>query len=292
MSNPPSVLPPNPNFTGLIYNPTDFSSISGDTVLTYAQASSLFILKTIADTVSGITNFINGITTSSILAKTISATCNLWTNATGEINIGTLGGRSALIHIGDGNSNLAGSGVHINNGTNTASNVQILNGVGSTGTINLGSATSTTNANCPISVTYNPSALTTNTMIGWTTTRVNTGQPLTLGGTRVVEPQLITTAGVYLFCWTTQYNNSTPVTYLYSNIANGGASSTATSPNVNTSSNWGNASIGILSGSLLQSTSGTMIIVCTANTYYNLTVSTNGGTTTTIGTWYQVVRIG
>jgi hypothetical protein len=291
MSNPPSVLPPNPNFTGLIYNPTDFSSISGSTVLTYAQASSLFILKTIADTVSGITNFINGITTSSILAKTISATCNLWTNATGEINIGTLGGRSAVIHIGDGDNNIAGSSVHINNGLNTASNVQILNGTGSTGTINLGSSTSTTNANCPIRVTYNPSALTTNTMIGWTTTRVNTGQPLTLGSPSVVEPQLITTAGVYLFTWTTQYNNSTPVTYFFTNIASG-ALATTTSPFVNTSSNWGNASLGVFSGAPIQTSGGSFIIVCSANTYYNLIAYTNGGTATTIATWYQVVRIG
>jgi hypothetical protein len=306
MSNPPSVLPPNPNFTGLIYNPTDFSSISGDTVLTYAQASSLFILKTIADTVSGITNFINGITTSSILAKTISATCNLWTNATGEINIGTLGGRSALIHIGDGNSNLAGSGVHINNGLNTASNVQILNGTGSTGTINLGSSTSTTNAvgtlnlgsatkaltvNSPITIGYTgtPSS---QTQIGWANTRVNTGQPLNLGGVIVVEPQLITTAGLYLFSWCVQYLNTTPVTYLYSNIVNGGASATATSPPINTVGNWGNSSLGTVGGNLYQSTHGTMIIGCSANTYYNLIVTTAGGSSTSCATWYQVVRIG
>lgn len=291
MSNPPSVLPPNPYFNGIIYNPSDFLSISGNTLLTFAQASSLFIQKTISDTVTGITDFVNGITTSSILAKTISATCNLWTNATSEVFIATLGGRSALIHIGDGDNNLSGSGVHINNGLNTASNVQILNGVGSTGTINLASATAKINCNCPLTLTYT-TAPSSQTMIGWTTTRVNTAQPLTLGSLRVVEPQLITTAGVYLFTWTTQYNNTTAVTYLYSNIANGGASSTATSPLVNTSSNWGNSSLGSVSGSLLQSTSGSFIIVCSANTYYNLVVNTNGGTTTTIGTWFQVVRIG
>jgi len=291
MSNPPSVLPPNPYFNGIIYNPSDYLSISGNTVLTYAQASVLFIQKTIADTVSGITDFVNGITTSSILAKTISATCNLWTNATGEIFIGTLGGRSALIHIGDGNNNLSGSGVHINNGVNTASNVQILNGSGSTGTINLGSATSTTHCNCPLTLTYT-TAPSSQTMIGWTTTRVNTGQPLTLGGVRVVEPQLITTAGVYAFSWCVQYLNTTPVTYLYSNIANGGASATVTAPTINTSGNWGNSSLGLVSGNNYQSTNGSIIIVCTANTYYNLIVYTNGGSSTTCGTWYQVVRIG
>ena len=166
MSNPPSVFAPSPNFTGIIYNPTDFIKNS-TSVLTYAQATALFIQKTISDSVTGITNFVNGLTTSSILAKTIAATCNLWTNATGEIFIGTLGGRSALIHIGDGDSNLAGSGVHINNGLNTASNVQILNGTGSTGTINLGSSTSTTNCNCPLTLTYAPSLLTATGDIGY-----------------------------------------------------------------------------------------------------------------------------
>ncbi len=169
MSNPPSVPAPNPYFSGIIYNPTDFLSVSGDSALTYSQAIALFIQKTISDSVTGITNFVSGLTTSSILAKTITDTCNLWTNATGEINIGTLGGRSALIHIGDGNSNVAGSGVHINNGTNTASNVQILNGTGSTGTINLGSSTSTIHANCPLTLTYSPSLLTATNDLGHNT---------------------------------------------------------------------------------------------------------------------------
>lgn len=169
MSNPPSVPAPNPYFSGIIYNPSDYISVSGDSALTYSQAIALFIQKTISDSVTGVTNFVNGLTTSSVLAKTISATCNLWTNATGEINIGTLGGRSALIHIGDGDNNLSGSGVHINNGLNTASNVQILNGTGSTGTINLGSATSTTNCNCPLRLIYSPTNLTATNQLGYST---------------------------------------------------------------------------------------------------------------------------
>lgn len=163
MSNPPSVLPPSPFFNGIVYNPTDYSSsLSSGSFITFAQASNLYIRKTIADTVSGITNFINGITVSTIITKTASTVCNLWTTSTAEINIGTYAGRAALIHIGDGDNNLAGSGVHINNGLNTASNVQILNGTGSTGTINLGSSTSTTNCNCPLTLTYSPSTITSN----------------------------------------------------------------------------------------------------------------------------------
>jgi len=176
MSNPPSVPAPNPYFSGIIYNPSDYISVSGDSALTYSQAIALFIQKTISDSVTGVTNFVNGLTTSSVLAKTISATCNLWTNATGEIFIGTLGGRSALIHIGDGDNNLSGSGVHINNGVNTASNVQILNGTGSTGTINLGSATSVTRVNSPLTLGV-PS--TANTQLGFIQQVVTNGSATT-----------------------------------------------------------------------------------------------------------------
>jgi hypothetical protein len=206
MSNPPSVLPPNPYFNGIIYNPSDYLSISGNTVLTYAQASVLFIQKTIADTVTGITDFVNGITTSSILAKTISATCNLWTNATGVINIGTLNGRSAIIHIGDGDNNLSGSGVHINNGLNTASNVQILNGTGSTGIINLGSATSTTNVNCPLTLTYNPSAITVQNQLGYRITPTVGTTTLTLSNTWYNLYQASCPIGIYLITANVYFN--------------------------------------------------------------------------------------
>jgi hypothetical protein len=188
MSNPPSVPAPNPYFSGIIYNPSDYISVSGDSALTYSQAIALFIQKTISDSVTGVTNFVNGLTTSSVLAKTISATCNLWTNSTGEINIGTLGGRSQIIHIGDGNSNLAGSAVHINNGTNTASNVQILNGTGSTGTINLGSATSTTNVNSILTLAKPirlGTSATVNTQLGFVT-QVVTNSSSTSSPTAVI----------------------------------------------------------------------------------------------------------
>ena len=175
-------------------------------MLTYAQASVLFIQKTIADTVSGITDFVNGITTSSILAKTNSATCNLWSNASGEINIGTLAGRSNIIHIGDGDNNLAGSGVHINNGLNTASNVQILNGSGSIGTINLGSATSTTNCNCPLTLTYNPSTLTGTNDLGYKINGTVGTTTLTLSNTWYNLYQATCGIGIYLITANVYFN--------------------------------------------------------------------------------------
>jgi hypothetical protein len=62
-------------------------------------------------------------------------------SATENVEIATQTGRSVVLHLGDGDSNIAGSGVHINNGVNSVGNTQINNGSGQTGTINIGNAT-------------------------------------------------------------------------------------------------------------------------------------------------------
>jgi len=45
MSNPPAVFAPSPNFTDIIYNPTDFIKNSSTAVLTYTDALKLFLQK-------------------------------------------------------------------------------------------------------------------------------------------------------------------------------------------------------------------------------------------------------
>jgi hypothetical protein len=216
MSNPPSVPAPNPYFSGIIYNPSDFLSISGDSALTYSQAIALFIQKTISDSVTGITNFVSGLTTSSILAKTITDTCNLWTNANGRINIGTLGGRTHGIHIGDGDNNVGGSAVHINNGINTASNVQILHGTGSTGTINLGSATSTTNVNSILTLAKPirlGTSATVNTQLGFRTVILNNSTFSTVVGVVVtISSFTVPSDGAWL-AQAYMANGTQPITY-------------------------------------------------------------------------------
>jgi hypothetical protein len=170
-------------FTGIEFNSSFFTS--ANVALTQTQASALYLLKRSPDTATSLETFSGGILTNTISPTTASTTMDIGSTSTGIINIGTLGGRSAIIHIGDGDNNIAGSAVHINNGLNTASNVQILNGTGSTGTITLGSSTSTTNAtgtitlgsatkaltaNVPLTINYLPTALTGTNMIGYSTT--------------------------------------------------------------------------------------------------------------------------
>ena len=136
---------PTYDFTGIDFNASYFTS--SDSGLTQNQANALYLLKKTADTATALETFTGGIVTDTISPTTVSTVMNIGATSTAGINIGTIAGRSAVIHIGDGDNNLAGSGVHVNNGLNTASNVQILNGSGSTGTITLGSSTSTTNVN-------------------------------------------------------------------------------------------------------------------------------------------------
>jgi len=226
MSNPtpPSSNKPNPYFPGIIYNPTDYISIASSSAITYGQATTLFIQKTIADIVTGVTNFTNGLTASSIFAKSISATCNLWTlSQTGVINIGTYAGRNAIIHIGDGDNNVAGSAVHINNGLNAASNVQILNGTGSTGIINLGSATSTTQVNSiltlarPIVLGTVPTA---NTQLGYTVfdTITNTGNITSFTAFNIFSSYVSLPAGVWLITFSVRIKSTVAMTIQSYNI--------------------------------------------------------------------------
>lgn len=63
-------------------------------------------------------------------------------SATENVKIATHTGRSVVLHLGDGINNIAGSGVHINNGSDSVGNTQINNASGQTGQINIGNATS------------------------------------------------------------------------------------------------------------------------------------------------------
>jgi len=91
---------------------------------------------------------------SSILCPIVnySGTMNIGNSAT-TLNIGTETNRTAGIHIGDGNTNTSGV-VHIANGTsnNTTNAVRILDGTGSTGSVNIGVSGTTTNLNGTVNV--------------------------------------------------------------------------------------------------------------------------------------------
>lgn len=90
---------------------------------------------------------INPTTTSGILLIGNAA-------ANTNVEIATSASRSVILHLGDGNNNTNTGGVHIGNGATSANNVRILDGAGSTGTIFLGSATSTISLGCPLTPNY------------------------------------------------------------------------------------------------------------------------------------------
>ena len=94
-------------------------------------------------------------------------------SATENVEIATQAGRSVVLHLGDGNSNIAGSGVHINNGVNSVGNTQINTASGQTGTINIGNATSGTTTTNINGITNINTSGTTTTTIGIQSSTIN-----------------------------------------------------------------------------------------------------------------------
>jgi hypothetical protein len=200
-----------PSFIVTIYNPAYFASNTAN--LTQSQANALYLQKTTADTATALETFSSGISTNSLATTSAASTLDIASTSTGVINIGVLGGRSQTIHIGDGNSNVVGGAVHINNGTSTASNVQILNGAGSTGTITLGSTTSTLTVNSPITMGYSTLPSYSPGMIGYSYSGSFPATLPTTGST--LSSVTISTAGVYLFMFALQVNCTLNPTTFY-----------------------------------------------------------------------------
>jgi hypothetical protein len=94
-------------------------------------------------------------------------------SATENVEIATQAARSVVLHLGDGINNIAGSGVHINNGTNSVGNTQINNGSGQTGQINIGNATSGTTTTNINGITNINTSGTTTTTIGVQSSTIN-----------------------------------------------------------------------------------------------------------------------
>jgi hypothetical protein len=94
-----------------------------------------------------------GMTSNTINPTTPSGTLTIGNAAANtNVEIATSASRNVILHLGDGDNN--SGGIHIGNGATSANNVQILNGAGSTGTIFLGSATSTISLGCPLTPNY------------------------------------------------------------------------------------------------------------------------------------------
>jgi hypothetical protein len=77
----------------------------------------------------------------------VGGTLNVATGSNNDVNVG-IGNRTiAVVHnYSDGNNAVAGSNVHLNNGTNNLSNTNIHNGASSAGIVNIGNGVSSTTA--------------------------------------------------------------------------------------------------------------------------------------------------
>jgi len=96
-----------------------------------------------------------GMTSNTINPTTPTGTLLIGNAAAGtNVEIATSASRNVILHLGDGDDNTSSGGIHIGNGATSANNVRILDGAGSTGTIFLGSATSTISLGCPLTPNY------------------------------------------------------------------------------------------------------------------------------------------
>lgn len=125
-------------------------------------------IKSIIDTSINSTG--NGSTT---IGGTGNGLITLGGSGTTNVNISTQTGRSVVLHLGDGASNIAGSGVHINNGLNSVGNTQINNSSGQTGQINIGNAASGTTTTTIAGTTNINTSGTTTTTIGIQSSTIN-----------------------------------------------------------------------------------------------------------------------
>jgi len=180
-------------------------------------------------------------------------------SATENVEISTQAGRSVVLHLGDGINNIAGSGVHINNGVGSIGNTQINNGSGQTGTINIGNATLGT----------------TTTNIAGTTNIGNSGSTTTTIG---IQSSTINMRGGI------NINNSATGGYSGTNIGiNGSVTAINGTTNINTSSG-GTTTIGTAGSSTSTIQGATVNVSGTTNAITGTTnINTTGNATTTIG---------
>lgn len=143
-------------FTATVRGLTAFLTENSTIIATTEWVQNFFnYVKTIANTWSGLQTFTLGMLSNTINPTTPTGTLIIGNAAANtNVEVASSNNRSVVLRLGDGNNNTSSGGIHIGNGTTSANNVRILDGAGSTGTIFLGSATSTTSLGCPLTPNY------------------------------------------------------------------------------------------------------------------------------------------
>jgi len=297
-----SYLPPSEQLP--IFDNEVFSNQNDpNAVLTIATANLLYLKKTVPDFASALETFNGGIDTSFL--NSLSATTNLTigTNLiSGEIFIGATptatATRTGHIHIGDANNLPAGAGVHINNGTNNASNTGISNGASTTGNVNImsgntsngivniktgtgagsinfgnTSGTQTINFNRPLTLGYLSSAISASTL-GFSQQTIPATSTQT--GNFTYASITIATAGIYLLNCNAQFTGS--ATQIYAQLIGTnviGAQNYVCPVFINPGTNYG---LNI-----------NQVVECTASTY-SVTILLSGSISATYG-YFKATRI-
>lgn len=194
--------PPYPYYNGIPFNPSFFTSTTDTgSGLTETAANALYLRKTVTDTATALETFNEGIVTPSI--SSTGALIIATEASAGTVNIGSgeniLSIEGSITSINESGAqqtnigtNVVGSSTNINsraiaiaNGTNFQGTVNIMNGGTSTGTINIGKATTFP---APTNTTTNIQGETNINVTGTTSTTIGN----TTGGTISLSSNNIT----------------------------------------------------------------------------------------------------
>lgn len=125
-----------------IYNPILSTTVPANTdnstkIISTAWINNWFgyVLNNLTLTWALVQTFTLGILTNSINPINVGGTLQIGQGSTtNNVEIASQASRSVILHLGDGDNNTSGGGVHIGNGVDSSNNVQILNGAyGATG---------------------------------------------------------------------------------------------------------------------------------------------------------------
>jgi hypothetical protein len=123
-----------PIYSNVTYN-SQFFPDNSKTGLNESEANALYLRKTFPDTAVALETFNGGIKVNTLDPTTIGGTIQIGHgSATNNVEIASEASRSVVLHLGDGDNNTTGAGIHIGNGSNSSNNVQILNGTYALGT--------------------------------------------------------------------------------------------------------------------------------------------------------------
>jgi hypothetical protein len=143
---------------------------------------------------------------------------NICLGSTGSVKLAVASNRSGVLNLGDGASSTGG--VHLNNGATASGNTRIMNGTNQSGELTLGDAGNTVviALNRPLTIGYAPSAITTSSQLGYTTTDdISLTGSIPNGAVTPLFTAKLLPAGVWLITYSVRFRSAgtTTITAFY-----------------------------------------------------------------------------